>query len=321
MQRRILAAAAAGLLLPRGLRAQALGGGRTMRIIVPYSPGGATDALSRFLAPRLSRLLDLNVVVENRAGGNSIVGTEAALRAAPDGLTLAMIDLAFVVNPAMYASLPYDAQRDAAPVGLVASAAQVLLLHPSVPARNLGELVALAKARPGQLSFGSAGAGTAVRIAGEQFRMAAGIEILHVPYRGGGEAQAAIASGDVSMIFSGEAQAKVMAESGRVRPVAITGPRRGRRMPEVPSFAEAGFPEVDVVTINGLIAPARTPPAVVQQINAAMLQALREPELEQRLLELGFEIVASTPEEFAGWTAQQLPKWEALVRSAGIRPE
>ncbi|WP_149541258.1 tripartite tricarboxylate transporter substrate binding protein [Siccirubricoccus phaeus] len=321
MQRRMLGAAAAGLLLPRGLRAQALGGGRTMRIIVPYAPGGATDSLSRFLAPRLSRLLDLNVVVENRAGGNSIVGTEAALRAAPDGLTLAMIDLAFVVNPAMYASLPYDTRRDVAPVGLVASAAQVLLLHPEVPARSLAELVALAKAKPGQLSFGSAGAGTALRIAGEQFRMAAGIDILHVPYRGGGEAQAAILAGDLSMTFSGEAQSKVLSDSGRVRPLAITGPRRGRRMPEVPSFAEAGYPEVDVVTINGLIAPARTPPAVVQQINAAVVQALREQELEQRLLELGFEIAASTPEEFAAWIGQQLPKWDSLVRRAGIRPE
>ncbi|MFC7542526.1 tripartite tricarboxylate transporter substrate-binding protein [Siccirubricoccus deserti] len=255
MQRRVMVATFG--LLPCIVRAQ---GARPIRLIVPYSPGGATDILSRLLAPRLSESLEQPVVVENRAGGNSIVGTEAALRAAPDGQTLGMIDLAFVVNPAMYATLPYDAQRDAAPVGLVASAAQVLLLHPAVPARNLVELVALARARPGQLSFGSAGAGTAVRIAGEQLRIAAGLDILHVPYRGGGETLAAVTSGEVSMIFSGQAQAKQLADAGRARPLAITGARRGRRMPEVPSFAEAGFAGVDVVTINGLIAPAGTLP-------------------------------------------------------------
>jgi tripartite-type tricarboxylate transporter receptor subunit TctC len=317
MQRRMMAAAL-GLLLPRIARAQ---GSRPIRLIVPYSPGGATDILSRLLAPRLSESLDQPVVVENRAGGNSIVGTEAALRAAPDGQTLGMIDLAFVVNPAMYASLPYDARRDAAPVGLVASAAQVLLLHPSVPAQNLAELVALARAQPGKLSFGSAGAGTAVRIAGEQLRLTAGVDILHVPYRGGGETLAAVTSGEVSMIFTGQAQAKQLADAGRVRPLAISGAQRGRRMPEVPSFAEAGFPAVDVVTINGLIAPAGTPPAIIQRVNAAVVQALRQPELAQRLIELGFEIIGGTPEHFADWTTAQLPKWDQLVRSAGIRPE
>ncbi len=320
MQRRVLAAAV-GLLMPGGAKSQGAGGGRPIRLIVPYSPGGATDILSRLLAPRLREILGQSVVVENRAGGNSIVGTEVVTRAAPDGQTLGMIDLAFVVNPAMYASLPYDAQRDAVPIALVASTALVLILHPGVPARSLAELINLARARPGQLSFGSAGAGTAVRIAGEQLRLAAGLDLLHVPYRGGGESQAAVVAGEVSMIFAGQAQAKELAEAGRVRPLAISGPRRGRRMPDVPSFAEAGFPAVDVVTINGLIAPAGTPPATVRRLNGAVLQALSDPELTQRLIELGFDIIGSTPEAFAAWTAAQLPKWDALVRTAGIRPE
>jgi tripartite-type tricarboxylate transporter receptor subunit TctC len=320
MQRRMLAASV-GLLVPHVALGQGIVSGRPTRLIVPYSPGGATDILSRLLAPRLTEILGQSVVVENRAGGNSIVGTEAALRAAPDGQTLGMIDLAFVVNPAMYASLPYDAQRDAAPIALVASAAQVLLVHPEVPARSVAELVALARSRPGRISFGSAGAGTAVRIAGEQLRLASGIDILHVPYRGGGETLAAVVAGEVSMIFSGQAQAKELADAGRARPLAITGAQRGRRMPEVPSFAEAGFPTVDVVTINGLIAPAATPPAIVQRLHGAVMQALAQPDLTQRLIELGFDIIGSTPDGFADWTAAQLPKWAALVRAAGLRPE
>jgi tripartite-type tricarboxylate transporter receptor subunit TctC len=320
MRRRALVAAT-GLVLPRPARGQGSGGGRPIRLIVPYSPGGATDILSRLLAPRLAGILGQPVVVENRAGGNSIVGTEAALRSAPDGQTLGMVDLAFVVNPAMYASLPYDAQRDATPVTLVASAAQVLLVHPAVPARSVAELVALARSQPGQISFGSAGAGTAVRIAGEQLRLAAGIEILHVPYRGGGEALAAVVAGEVGMIFSGQAQAKELADSGRARPLAITGAQRGRRMPGVPSFAEAGFPEVDVVTVNGLVAPAGTPPGTVQRLHGAAVQALAQPDMASRLTELGFDVIGSTPEGFAGWIAEQLPKWAALVRAAGLRPE
>ncbi|HEY4253177.1 MAG TPA: tripartite tricarboxylate transporter substrate binding protein [Roseomonas sp.] len=320
MQRRIFTAAL-GLLLPQLARAQTNPRGRPIRVIVPYTPGGATDVLSRLLAPRLSESLGQSVIVENRGGGNSIVGTEVALRATPDGNTLGMVDLAFVVNPAMYASLPYDALRDATPISLVASSAQLLLVHPDVPARNLAELIALAKARPGQLSFGSAGAGTAVRIAGEQLRIAAGIDILHVPYRGGGETIAAVLSGEVSMIFAGQTQAKSLAESGRARPLAITGGRRGRRMPEVPSFAELGYPDVDVVTINGLLAPAATPPAAVERLQDAVRQTLAQPEMAQRLEELGFDVIASTPAAFADWIAAQLPKWAALVSTAGIRPE
>jgi tripartite-type tricarboxylate transporter receptor subunit TctC len=320
VQRRIFTAAL-GLLLPQLARAQTNPRGRPIRVIVPYTPGGATDVLSRLLAPRLSESLGQSVIVENRGGGNSIVGTEVALRATPDGNTLGMVDLAFVVNPAMYASLPYDALRDATPISLVASSAQLLLVHPDVPARNLAELIALAKARPGQLSFGSAGAGTAVRIAGEQLRIAAGIDILHVPYRGGGETIAAVLSGEVSMIFAGQTQAKSLAESGRARPLAITGGRRGRRMPEVPSFAELGYPDVDVVTINGLLAPAATPPAAVERLQDAVRQTLAQPEMAQRLEELGFDVIASTPAAFADWIAAQLPKWAALVSTAGIRPE
>jgi tripartite-type tricarboxylate transporter receptor subunit TctC len=320
MQRRNFAAAP-GLLLTRVAWAQSNLRGRPIRVIVPYTPGGATDVLSRMLAPHMSEILGQPVIVENRGGGNSIVGTEVALRAAPDGNTLGMVDLAFVVNPALYASLPYDAQRDAAPISLVASSAQLLLVHPDLPVRNLGEFISLAKARPGQLSFGSAGAGTAVRIAGEQLRIAAGIDILHVPYRGGGETIAAVLSGEVSMIFAGQTQAKSLAETGRARPLAITGGRRGRQMPEIASFAELGYPDVDVVTINGLLAPAATPPATVERLQGAVRRALAQPEMAQRLEELGFEVIASTPEAFAEWIATQLPKWATLVRTAGIRPE
>jgi tripartite-type tricarboxylate transporter receptor subunit TctC len=320
MQRRNFAATP-GLLLTRVAWAQSNLRGRPIRVIVPYTPGGATDVLSRMLAPHMSEILGQPVIVENRGGGNSIVGTEVALRAAPDGNTLGMVDLAFVVNPALYASLPYDAQRDAAPISLVASSAQLLLVHPDLPVRNLGEFISLAKARPGQLSFGSAGAGTAVRIAGEQLRIAAGIDILHVPYRGGGETIAAVLSGEVSMIFAGQTQAKSLAETGRARPLAITGGRRGRQMPEIASFAELGYPDVDVVTINGLLAPAATPPATVERLQGAVRRALAQPEMAQRLEELGFEVIASTPEAFAEWIATQLPKWATLVRTAGIRPE
>jgi tripartite-type tricarboxylate transporter receptor subunit TctC len=262
------------------------------------------------------------VVVENRAGAGGTVGLLAVARATPDGTTLGMTDSAFVVNPSIVKVLPYDTQKDFAPVVLVASSPQVLMVNPQVPARTVKELVELAKARPGQLSFATAGNGTAIHMAAEQLRLAAGIELLHVPYKGLGPAMTDAMGGQVTMVFGGPHTARQQVAGGKLRALAITGARRSAAMPDVMSFAEAGYPAVDMVTSNGIVAPAGTPPEIIQRINAAVNKALgASPELKQQFAGLGLDAVGGSPEQFRDWIGRELPKWARLVKQADIKAE
>jgi tripartite-type tricarboxylate transporter receptor subunit TctC len=294
---------------------------RPIRFIVPYVPGGGTDTLTRLVAPYISEEFGQQVIVDNRAGASSTIGTQLVARANPDGHTIGMIDAAFLVNPSLIGKLPYATPQDFTPVALVATAPLVLTVHPAVKAATVKELVALAKAQPGKLSFGSAGNGTAVHLAGEQLRSAAGIDIVHIPYKGAGQSVIDVLAGQLTMVFMTQSGGKGHIAAGKLRALAITSPRRTNVLPEVMTFGEAGYPAVDAATINGILAPAGTPKDFVRRLNGVVVKALKTPELQAKLQELGFESAGGTPEQFDAWIRAELVKWAKVVRESGAKAE
>ncbi|SHH95683.1 Bug family tripartite tricarboxylate transporter substrate binding protein [Pollutimonas bauzanensis] len=291
-----------------------------VRLIVPYVPGGSTDTVARLIAPAISKELGVPVVVENRGGANGTIGLQAVARAAADGTVFGITDSAFVVSPSLVKTLPYDTRKDFKAVVLVAASPQVLTVNPDVPVKSVKDLVALAKQSPGKYSFASAGGGTAIHIAGEQLKLAAGIDLLHVPYRGLGPALIDVMGGQVTLVFGGPHTTKQQVAAGKLRALAITGPHRSPAMPEVMTFAEAGYPGVDMVTTNGIVAPAGTPDAIISRVNRAVVNALAtDAELKRHFDELGLEPLGGTPEAFTTWIDTQLDKWQQLVQAAGIQ--
>ena len=294
---------------------------RPIRFIVPYVPGGGTDTLTRLLAPYISDAFGQQVIVDNRAGGSSTIGTQIIARANPDGHTIGMIDAAFLVNPSLIGKLPYETPKDFTPVVLVATAPLVLVVHPAVKAATVKELVALARAQPGKLSYGSAGNGTAVHLAGEQLQSAAGIKLVHVPYKGAGQSVIDVLGGQLTMVFTTQSAGKGHVAAGKLRALAITSPKRTSVLPEVATFTEAGYPGVDAATINGILAPAGTPRDFVLRLNGVVLKALNTPELQTKFTDLGFEREGGTPEQFAAWIRAELVKWGKVVRDSGAKAE
>jgi tripartite-type tricarboxylate transporter receptor subunit TctC len=292
---------------------------RPVRIIVPYVQGGGSDALSRMLAPYLSEAFGQQVLVENRAGASSTIGTQLVARAAPDGHTIGMIDAAFTTNPGLFAKLPYDTLKDFVPVVFVARSPLALIVHPSVPATTVKELVALAKAKPGQLTAGSAGNGTGVHLAFEQLRIAAAIDVTHIPYKGAGQAVTELLGGQITMMFTTPLNAQPHSAAGKARALAVTSANRTPAMPDLVTFTEAGYPSVDAVTINGFIVPAGTPEDYVRRVNATVQRALKTPELQDRLQKLGFEIVGGSPEAFGDFIRREIAKWTRIIKDAGIQ--
>ncbi len=294
---------------------------RPVRLIVPYVPGGGTDTLSRLLGPFISEEFGQQVVIDNRAGGSSTIGTLIVARANPDGHTIGMIDAAFVVNPSLIGKLPYDTIKDFTPIVLVATAPLVLVVNPGVPAKSVRELIALARSQPGKLSFGSAGNGTAVHLAGEQLRSVGGVDIQHIPYKGAGQSLTELLGGQITMVFATQSGIKPHVVSGRLRALAITSPKRTHAMPDVVTFTEAGYGGIDAVTINGLVAPAGTPRDFVQRVNKVVNSALTRPEMQAKLVELGFETAGGTPDEFAAWIKREMVKWAKIVKDSGAKAE
>lgn len=292
---------------------------RAVRVIVPFAPGGGTDILTRMIAPRVSEILGQQLVVDNRPGASSQIGTELVARAAPDGYTILHTDTSFSSNPSLYSKLPYDPVRDFAPVSVLASAPVVLIVHPSVPVKTLKELIALAKARPGELNFASGGAGSATHLGVELFKSAARIDLVHIPYKGSGPAAAAVVGGQVAMMFGGPSSAKPHVVAGRLRAIAITGERRNPALPQVPTFVESGLKGVDSGTYWSSLAPAATPKEIVNTLSGAIAKVLRMPEIRQRLVELAFDPIGSTPEESAANIRSEIAKWAKVVKAAGIR--
>lgn len=292
---------------------------RPVRFIVPYVPGGGVDFVGRIVAQKLSETWAYPVVVENRPGGGTNIGSELVARSAPDGYTLLIGGVPNTANMTLFKKVPYDVVRDFAPVTRMTTAPNLLVVHPSVPAKSVKELIALAKSRRGELTYASAGIGSSNHLSGELFRIMAGVDILHVPYKGGGAAVTDLLAGQVSMYFSTTPSSMPFVRAGRLRALAITSARRSPIVPDVPTIAESGLPGFEQSAWHGLFAPAGTPQAVVGKLHDEAVRVLRLPEITERLAAQGVDVVASSPAEFAAFIKQDVAKYAKLVKTAGIR--
>ncbi len=294
---------------------------RPIRVIVPYSPGGSTDVLLRLLAPRMSDILGQQVVVENRPGGSSTIGLDLAAKATPDGHTVGVPNIAFGANPSLFKKMPYDSEKDLLPVSHISIVTLVLSVHPSVPARSVKALIALAKQSPGALNYASAGNVSANHLATERFSSATGIKMTHVPYKGGGPAVVSLVSGETAALFATIPSAIQHFTSGRLRPLAVSSLKRSVALPDVPSIAEAAVPGFEANEWNGALVPAGTPRAAIDRLYQAIARSIAIPEVRSRIVTLGAEPVASTPEQFGAFIKREFVTWAKVIREVGIRIE
>ena len=290
-------------------------------IVVGFTPGGGVDINARLLAPKLTEDFGQQVIVENRPGAGTNIANELVARAAPDGYTLLINTAAVAINMSLYKKVGYDALRDFAPLSMFSMSPNILVVHASVPVRNVKELIALAKARPGQLNFSSAGAGTTQHLAGELFNLRAGTKMVHVPYRGSAPSLTALISGEVDLTYANIPAISAHVKAGRLRPLANLGPKRSDQLPEVPTMREAGIKGVEVVVWYGLLAPAATPRDIVAKLADAIARAARSPDTRQRLLDLGAEPVGNTPEEFGKLLREEVARWAEVVKISGARAD
>ncbi|OGA23283.1 MAG: hypothetical protein A3I02_12180 [Betaproteobacteria bacterium RIFCSPLOWO2_02_FULL_67_26] len=294
---------------------------RPVRVIVPYAAGGNTDIVARAIGAKLSGVFGQQVLVDNRPGAGTNIGSELVAKSPGDGYLLLMAGAANAINMSLLAHPPYSTLRDFAPVILCVKGANVLSIHPSVPARNLKELIALAKARPGQLNFASAGIGSSNQMAGELLKMMAGINIVHIPYKGNTPAFTDAVAGHVEMIFSGITALIPHMQSGRLRAMAIGSFKRFPAIPEVPTFDESGFKGYEAITWFGLLAPVKTPNEIVARWNTEVGKILASADIKERFLRDGQEPIAGTPDEFGGFLRAEIEKYAKIVKAAGIRPQ
>ncbi len=294
---------------------------RAIRWVVPSSPGGGSDFTARIIAPKLSEYLRQQVVVENRGGANTMIGTEVVARAAPDGYTLLLVSAPFTINPAMYKKIPYDAMRDFAPITQAVSLPNILIAHPSLPVRTVKDLIAFATSRPGELSFASAGTGSSPHLSMELFLNMAGIKLIHVPYKGAGPGVIDVLSGHVAVMMPSIVSSLGFVRDGRLRGLAVTSAKRAAAAPDIPTIAETGLPGYEAIVSFGVGAPARTPRDIVNLLYSQIARVLQQPDIKARFLIDGAEPVGNTPEEFAAYLSAEIAKWVKVVGSAGIRPE
>lgn len=294
---------------------------KPLRLIVPFAPGGGNDALARIVSAKLGAALGQQVVVENRAGANGAVGTEFVTKAAPDGYTLL---LGFVgplaVLPHM-GKMGYEPLTQLAPVGMIANAYQVLAVHPSVPAKNVAELVALAKAQPGKLAYASGGAGTPLHLVPELFKLAAGVDLLNVPYKGSSPAALSVLAGDTQVIFGAMFSTLPQVKAGKLRALAVTSPKRLATAPELPTLAESGYPAVEASSWYGILVPAGTPPAIVARLNTALGHVTGGGEYREVLDKQGLDPLSSSPEAFRAFIVGESAKWAKVIKAANITLE
>ena len=292
---------------------------RPIRLIVPFAPGGASDVLARIIAQHLIESLKRQVIVDNRPGAGGNIGMGIVAKATPDGNVMSIASSAFVVNPSLYDQIPYDAIKDFAPITNVASASTVLVVHPSVAAKSVKELVALVKASPGKFNYASSGAGTGQHLAGELFKTTAGLDVSHIPFNGDGPEVLAVLGAQVQMGFSSLPAVRGQIANGTLRAIAVTTMKRAVAIPDVPTFDESGYPGFEVDFWQGLVMPGGTPRPVVNRMNAEMLKMLQGQEVKKRLDGLGFEAVGSSPDQFAQQIAAELAKWSKFIKQAGIK--
>lgn len=296
---------------------------RPVRLLVPFPPGGGSDTLARILAPRLTERMGQTWVVDNRGGAGGNMATEVVATAQPDGHTLLLgFNTALAVNPALYAKLPFDVLQDLQPITKLASAQYVLVVHPSVPAATIGEFIALAKAQPGKLNYSSAGVGSPLHLAAELFKIRAGVDLVHVPYKGGGPAAAALLGGEVQVLFGSVASTLPHVKAGKLKALAVTGAKRAAVAPQLPTIAESGFAGYEVTSWYSLLAPAKTPRAVVMRIYDEALRAVKLPDVQEAFGRQGLDVETSaSPEAFAAEIRAETATWAKVIKTAGIHAD
>ena len=296
---------------------------KAVRLVVPFGPGSGADIIGRLIAQKLSERWQQAVVIDNRAGASGNIAAELVAKSASDGYILLLGNIAtHGINPALYGKkLAYDALADFAPVTLLAKAPDVLVVHPSLPVKTVSELIALARAKPGKLNFGSSGTGSGGHMPAELLKSATGIDIVHVPYKGSGQSLTALLSGEVAIVFTGTLSVLAHIRSGRMRALAVSSDKRTTVLPEVPTMAEAGVTGYEADLWFGVLAPAKTPNTIVAALNAAANAALGAPDIKARLLEQGAEIAGGTPDQFAAFSKAEIAKWTTVIKVAGIRAD
>ena len=295
---------------------------RPIRLVVPQPPGGGTDILARNMAQKLTEVLRQPTVVENRAGATGNIGAELVAKAPADGYTLLMGQAGnLTINISLMAKIPFDPVRDFSPVTMVASTPNVLVVHPSLPVRTVKDLIALAKAKPGQINYATSGIGSPGHLAAELLNKSAGIRLVHIPYKGAAPALLDVVAGNAHLYFTSAVSAQPFIPSGRLRMVAVASAKRSPSLPEVPTVAEAGFPEFDVSSWWGVVAPASTPREVVMRLQTEIHRVIALPEIRAKLAEQGLDIATNTPEQFAAYIKSETAKWAKLIREGGVKPE
>ena len=294
---------------------------RPIRLVVPFAPGGTNDIAGRIVAEKMSEYLGQPIVVDNRAGANRVVGCDIVSKASPDGYTLLIVGAGFAVNPSLRKKLPYDSLRDFSPVGLVGGGPYLMVVHPSVPAKTLGEFINWVKSRGGQVAYASTGTGSPPHLAAELLRVTAGLQMTHVPYKGGGAVLPDLMAGRVSMFFGSITTLKPQVDAGKIRAIGVTTAKRSPAMPDVPTFRESGLKDYEVDGWYGLMMPGRTPKTMVSRLGTELRKALNDADTQKRFAQRGMTPLPGTPEEFGALIRSEITKWAKVLQAAGIKAE
>ena len=316
----LMAAAGLVLALVSPAFAQSDYPNRPVRLIIPFPPGGSNDVVGRMIGDQLSKQLGKQVIIDNRAGAGGVIGTELASKEKPDGYTLLVISLAHAVNPWLY-KLPYDPIKAFAPIGVMGSGPNVVVVHPDLPVHSIKELVALAKQKPGDIQYASAGIGSFQHLGGELFKLEAGVDILHVPFKGGGPAMIDVVGGHTKVMFSSLVQTTPHIKTGKLRAIGVGSKERSKVLPDVPSVAEAGVPTYEAVNWWGIVAPAGTPKPIIDRLHAALTASQDSPEVEKQFAAEGAIVVKKSPTEFGAFMESEMKKWEQVVKKGNIKAE
>ena len=319
---KIILAVVAAFLIPAGGAAAQSYPANPVRLVSPYPPGGANDILARIIGQKLGEDLGQQIVVENRGGATGNIGAELVAKAPPDGYTLLMGQASNLsINISLMGKLPFDPIKDFAPITLVATTPNLLVVHPSLPVKTVKDLVALAKAKPGSLNYASSGSGSAGHLAAELFKQVAHVNIVHIPYKGAAPALTDVVAGQAQLYFTSPISAQPFVRGGRLRMVAVTSLKRSPSMPDIPTVAESGYPDFDVVSWWGILAPAGVPREIISKLHMQIVKILAMPDVKAKLAEQGADAASNTPEQFAAYIKSEITKWGRLIKELGVKPE
>jgi tripartite-type tricarboxylate transporter receptor subunit TctC len=318
---RYAACLAAALVCMTAAHAQPAYPQKSIRMVVPFPPGGGTDILARLFGQKMSETLGQPIIIDNRGGAGGTIGTDIAAKAPPDGYTLILVSGSHAINASLYTKLPYDAVNDFAPITQIATSPGILVVNPSLPVKSVKDLIALARAKPGQINYASAGSGTPPHLAGELFKVMAKIDMVHVPYKGNAPAFTDVIGGQVSLIFPTMPSAMPFIKSGKLRPIAVTSAKRSPAAPDIPTIAESGLPGYEATSWYGILAPARTPPQIVARLHDVLVSVIGAPDIKEKLAAQGLDPVGNTPQQFAAVIKSEIVKWAKVVKASGAKPE